>query len=59
MNRIAADRALFQNSCGVFKIAILMGETHTPSGEFISHSHVSQSNIGFLNVFFGSFIFRK
>lgn len=37
MNRFTAGRALFQCSWGVFEEPILVGETHTPSGESSAH----------------------
>ena len=53
MNRITADRALFQCFKGVF-VLDLMSETHTPSGECSAHWGTSQQEIGDFGVDAGS-----
>jgi len=46
MNRIAADRAVFQSSLGVSSSQKWQGETQTPSGESRAHFPSSQSKVG-------------
>ena len=46
MNRITADRGLFQCYRGVFVSPDSSGETHTPSGESSAHRSASQLEVG-------------
>jgi hypothetical protein len=49
MNRIAADRALFQFSfkrAGGFSVPIALSEIHTPSGESSVQLGTSQPKVG-------------